>query len=153
MTDLIKRLRTWNQEATTVTPRIIMNEAANEIESLKHDLDSYIRIAATLATELRDALQWQPIDTAPKDKAVLISNGRYVLKAYWNEDPAIWSFSGPEDSSPCWTVFEAEDYYYSWHLNNNPPTHWMPLPEPSLKEFDPLAHYLDTQIQPSGKKI
>lgn len=73
--------------------------------------------------------EWRPIETAPKDgKCVLVSNGRYVEKAWWNTDPRIWD--SEDDNRPCWTVFEPEDYYYAIHLDDDPPTHWMPLPEP-----------------------
>lgn len=72
-------------------------------------------------------IKWRPIESAPKDRnAVLVSDGDYVLRAFWNGDPHIWE----AENVPCWTVHEPDDYFYSWHLNDKPPTHWMPLPEP-----------------------
>ncbi len=73
---------------------IVMQEAIDEIESL------------------RAQLEWQPIETAPKD-------GTPLLIAFRNKEVAIapWSKSGPMEVTPQldlgWTA-----------------THWMPLPEP-----------------------
>lgn len=73
---------------------------------------------------------WHLIETAPKTgKAVLVSNGEYVLRAYWNLDPSIWE----AENDPCWTVHETDDHFYAWHLNKKPPTHWMLLPDPPTK--------------------
>lgn len=74
---------------------------------------------------------WQPIDTAPKDKAILVSGGTYcrnstpypfeselksVLIAYW------------DDREKCWEVPNTETQDYDADVVR--PTHWMPLPAP-----------------------
>lgn len=72
--------------------------------------------------------EWQPIETAPKDRRVIVvdADGRVEI-AYWQENPRVWE---DQPQGPCWTVFEPEDYFYAYHLIAHPPTHWMPLPEP-----------------------
>jgi hypothetical protein len=60
---------------------------------------------------------WQPIATAPKQTVagsqpnVLVSNGRYVLVAWWNLAAEAW-------------------YNTSCHRLSGQPTHWQPLPAP-----------------------
>lgn len=60
--------------------------------------------------------EWQPIETAPKDRSVLlaawVASGPYYVRevGWWEEaDGGFWSF--PSEGVP---------------------THWMPLPEPPL---------------------
>lgn len=72
-------------------------------------------------------MSWQPIETAPRDgKTVLVSDGEYVVVARWNTEPNVWE----RDVDACWTVHEPEDYFYAWHLVDDPPTHWQPIPTP-----------------------
>lgn len=67
--------------------------------------------------------QWQSIETAPKDGVpVLLSNGRYIEIARWEEDAELGRF----ERGPAWQVFDCEDSWYSVAFTN--PTHWMPLP-------------------------
>ena len=60
-------------------------------------------------------MDWQPIETAPKDGSDLLVNecGDVVI-ARWSQPFSVWA--GPRD-----TYGEREVMY---------PTHWMPLPEP-----------------------
>lgn len=58
-------------------------------------------------------MDWQPIETAPKETPVLIWNGEWVLIGeQWGDTP--WSEWGNEADA----------------LNGRQPTHWMPLPDP-----------------------
>lgn len=60
--------------------------------------------------------EWQPIETAPMNVEIIVSNGDYVMPAWkrivkWdNQSVIIWVCSGGE--------------IYNW------PTHWMAYPEP-----------------------
>lgn len=55
-------------------------------------------------------MEWQPIETAPKDGTpVLVATAFWVRDAYWSH-----AFEG----------------WYSNHSAVPPPTHWMPLPPP-----------------------
>jgi len=63
--------------------------------------------------------EWQPIETAPKDKAIWVSGiaprfGRFVCEAKWVEDQ--------------WRIFHPDDDAYT--VPTGGLTHWMPLPEP-----------------------
>lgn len=67
---------------------------------------------------------WRPIDTAPKDEAVLVgSENGPVGEAYcYSEDGSWWwANTGPHDFDACKQVF---------------PTHWQPLPRPPGDEND-----------------
>ena len=54
-------------------------------------------------------LQWQPIETAPKDKVLLLYAASYIEIGWWDED---------------------EENWWARHATEYPsrPTHWMPLP-------------------------
>lgn len=75
-------------------------------------------------------LQWQPIETAPKDGLpVLLSNGKYIEIARWEDNATM----GRLERGPAWQVFDCEDPWYSVALTD--PAHWMPLPpEPETSE-------------------
>ena len=81
-------------ESDDMVETTVLNQAADEIESL------------------RARLEWQPIETAPKD-------GTPLLIAFRNKEVAIapWSKSGPMEVTP--------QFDLGWMA-----THWMPLPEP-----------------------
>lgn len=62
-----------------------------------------------------EAVQWQPIETAPKDgREILASEYGYVEIAFWSGGVSKWI--GPCDSFGDPVVMA--------------PTHWMPLPAP-----------------------
>jgi hypothetical protein len=52
---------------------------------------------------------WEPIETAPKDRTVLVYDEGAVFVSFWFEVRGGWWDNGIVDP---------------------PPTHWMPLPEP-----------------------
>lgn len=81
--------------------------------------------------------KWKPIESAPKDGTrVLVSNGKYVVIAYWNTEPLIWE-DGGNNTQACWTVFEPDDFYYAWHLlGDGGPTSWQPVPLPPPPESE-----------------
>lgn len=62
---------------------------------------------------------WRPIETAPKDKRVLVWSGQELYAARWAKNP----YTNDE----AWIVAE-------WGEDGDQalvrPTHWMPLPEP-----------------------
>jgi hypothetical protein len=71
------------------------------------------------------ANEWQPIESAPQEREVIVSDGAYVCTAYqvfpheWmlmSKGKDIWE-GGDERGGPA-------------DLDDCPPTHWMPLPEP-----------------------
>lgn len=65
-------------------------------------------------------MNWQPIETAPKDGTrILIFNGN-TLSAYW------YKFVSKQGGS--WQLTEAGGYAGDGDLSSEP-THWMPLPE------------------------
>lgn len=90
---LVGRLRDFYNRETVTTAL----EAADRIEELEKQLAS---------------LQWQPIETAPKDEEILIfqPEPQYIGKVHWCVGLPGW-----------------------WHSNEVPytpqPTHWMPLPK------------------------
>jgi len=70
-------------------------------------------------------MEWQPIDTAPKETIVLVYG-------YWDGElnegdkvPDVWRAKFEFD---LWWIDGGE--YYSQYVRN--PTHWMPLPNPPV---------------------
>ena len=73
-------------------------------------------------------MEWQPIETAPSMKSVLIAGGTFNTDDCDYED---MEFNGVKvafkDNQGRWNGGYGEGYNVEyWHL----PTHWMPLPEP-----------------------
>jgi len=70
-------------------------------------------------------MEWQPIETAPKDGTyVLVTDGKEVYRSYYED---IY----PEDNRPQWF----DNSYYSFDPGEIP-THWMPLPKPPTKNLN-----------------
>lgn len=68
---------------------------------------------------------WQPIETAPKDREILVwsemfDGKRFIAK--WNDNRYA---SKPR---PYWS-FSDEQIYGTTAVRNNQPTHWTPLPQ------------------------
>jgi len=58
-------------------------------------------------------MEWQPIETAPKDENILGHEDGAVTVLYWDELQAGWRYPYKGGSRTKWF-----------------PTHWMPLPPP-----------------------
>lgn len=66
--------------------------------------------------ELRKALEWQPIESAPKDRAILTSDNQgRVITGWWQAD--------------CWHTGWVSGGHRS-DVEEIHPTHWRPLPPP-----------------------
>lgn len=65
-------------------------------------------------------MNWQPIETAPKDRELLIWRGRPCI-ARWDDQRY------HKTPRPFWNDYGV--FGVVW-MRDNPPTHWMPLPEP-----------------------
>jgi hypothetical protein len=125
-------------------------ETAEKIAQAAYDRDeaseSFTQLANAIDKALRDereARQWQPIETAPKDEAEIILACfitisivpiTFVANSYWLPrcvgspllgDPNEQCVCCPGDSSYTgkWKGWE--------HYCAYPPTHWLPLPEPT----------------------
>ena len=102
----------------------------------KHSLQRYIAAASDaghadlqIAKDMRQALaaieelearnQWQPIETVPKDKAVLIYAAGYYVAHFNTTNNRWWTQTDGTGTS-------GERILNSWGA----PTHWMPLPQP-----------------------
>ena len=88
-----------------------------ENDAPREAADTIIRLTAE-NEKLRAALQWQPIETAPKDGTEII---------VYRPDAGVF---GAFYSDECWfCTYSGEDF------SLEPPTHWMHLPPPpALKE-------------------
>lgn len=76
-------------------------------------------------------MEWQPIETAPKDGTQIIGYGIIRETAYIRDEEHPVGYWGKEDSGPMvrQTYFKAG----LWQTNgfgSMRPTHWMPLPNP-----------------------
>ena len=69
--------------------------------------------------------EWQPIETAPKDRFILVAPGIYTGLlcgiAIWDDDDY------EKNPRPFWRRLEGPNARYS---RSRQPTHWMSLPEP-----------------------
>ncbi len=72
-------------------------------------------------------MEWQPIETAPKDRRSVLLWGihpeRADVGAY---DPDTYS----KRPKPYWTAIGSERLYGVRYVREHQPTHWAPLPEP-----------------------
>lgn len=93
-------------------------------------------------------MNWQPIETAPTNKSVLVCRGQFVFIAQKMDDKvlATWSYD------PDWLDYDEDDdeFYFpsGWYQvtdcdscdvmftqlsDHEQPTHWKPLPTPHDK--------------------
>lgn len=71
-------------------------------------------------------MQWQPIETAPKDGSYVDlwdANGQRWVDAIWGKPE-----SGPMASVKCWCCFHV--VWEEWAEISNPVTHWMRVEPP-----------------------
>ena len=78
-------------------------------------------IAAAVAAAVP---KWQPIETAPKDGTVLLSDGGTVGEGFWHDGSKCRGHRGGEG----W--FWETDRCELLIASNAHATHWMPLPSP-----------------------
>lgn len=82
-------------------------------------------------------MEWQPIETAPKDgTSVLLCRRDQMQVASFGES----SVFGKKQ----WVYGEIWDDYNT-RAEFDDPTHWMPLPEPPTAPQSPFSRALDTQ--------
>ena len=80
-------------------------------------------------------MEWQPIETAPKDFSSVIDgwNGSRVPDMVWGRPTY-------DDGDICWCSQEYEQNY-GWILERvTGLTHWMPLPEPPQDFSGDIGH-------------
>lgn len=71
-------------------------------------------------------MEWQPIETAPRDGTVFLGIGRYCEHAACHKylrNKIIPVYEGRH-------IIEAESDFGTEYVEANPLTHWMPLPKP-----------------------
>lgn len=99
------------------------------------DIDDALNELQERRRDTEDARRWQPIETAPKDKLILLAGDGVVMPGEWQEG----SQDGPDymgcddgfvdcryDHFTPSRSFGAEKYRDA----GRQPTHWMPLPPP-----------------------
>lgn len=71
-------------------------------------------------------MQWQTIDSAPKDGATILGWSEYM------DEPCTvrWRNNEWESSWDGWEVVEYMSDFGTEYRDPGPVTHWMPLPEP-----------------------
>lgn len=69
-------------------------------------------------------MEWQPIETAPKDEKILLARaGQWVDIGEWEDD------RHAKKPRPYWTA-NREWWAGKMAMREQQPTHWMPLPPP-----------------------
>jgi hypothetical protein len=75
---------------------------------------------------VRESIEWQPVETAPKDERILLWYPKWdglegvVVVGCWHRD----EFGRPPQ--PHWTNDSSLDWEYTYH---HQPTHWRRIPE------------------------
>lgn len=67
---------------------------------------------------------WKPIETAPKDRRIMIWDHGYALFARWSDECEHGEFV----TGPGWQIFATDDGFYS--IGTVSATHWAPEPAP-----------------------
>lgn len=71
-------------------------------------------------------MNWQPIETAPKQGHILLTNGKVVSEGGWLSDMDQGAEYEGQLGMCGWWALE-----WNWKEGEGVvPTHWMPLPEP-----------------------
>ena len=83
--------------------------------------------------------EWQPIDSAPYDQAVVVKVGIGMqFHAILRDDVSIdeygndcdqWQSVNDGEHPPCWSGGSCWEYNEDFYMSLQP-THWMPLPDP-----------------------
>lgn len=72
-------------------------------------------------------MEWQPIDSAPKDGTNIIGHGP-IRESYYFRDKRFW---GKRDTEPrTRQIYMAAGLWQTNGSGHMLATHWMPLPEP-----------------------
>lgn len=99
---------------------------------------SYLTKKEVLAAwNTRVAPQWLPIESAPRDKTVLLTNGDFVATGRWHDGGNRHPFEKWDGTSmgahlPWCNYWASADGVVPF--SKNQPTHWMPLPAPPQHE-------------------
>lgn len=107
-----------------------MNPLIPESTRIKIAYDEITRLRTELVAgrEREARMQWQPIETAPKDGSyLLVSNGHGVWVARFK---SVYQ-SGWKPPSP-WQSMMLNHAHIPSAKRNGSPTHWMPLPTPPI---------------------
>ncbi len=101
--------------------------------------EQQVRELLAAASKLPQGDGWLPIESAPKDKTILLgyrnTHGNWrTLRGEWFSREEIDEFwEDPDGVEPGWfeTSVEADDVPNVWRTE---PTHWMPLPQPPKEQ-------------------
>lgn len=80
-------------------------------------------------------MEWQPIETAPKDGTRIMLWRGYPRFGFWQEMVIAqwfndsWRWPDPRENASTHDVWSEDDLYYGFEDEENF-THWMPLPPP-----------------------
>lgn len=75
-------------------------------------------------------MNWQPIETAPKDGTkVMLWDGDEISAGFWST--SLWVTFGNPNIKGGWVIYEARSDTQEIRA-----THWMPLPQPPTPESE-----------------
>lgn len=96
--------------------------ASDGDDYLEHraEFEGYAR--AAIEAMMDPMIQWQPIETAPRDGKTTILMGK------WHDGEHYWIASGCIEGDQYWCDFTDDDFPPFSHQN---PTHWAPIPKQS----------------------
>jgi hypothetical protein len=103
-----------------------------ELKSLLNYRDEVIDRKNDTIEELEAKQEWQPIETAPKDGTWILlycSQQKVAISGMWHVEPDLFT---PDVHEPGWSDWVSDNDYIMWDSGYSP-THWMPLPEPPMR--------------------
>lgn len=111
-----------SQEGNTMSSK----ELAERLDIIVRELDEGLPQDETAKAALRAAasalrgMEWQTIDSAPKDgRALLLVSGGWITVGSWHRQAGCWVTSGP---------------IYQRYPADEQPDHWLPLPSPPTQD-------------------
>jgi len=80
-------------------------------------------------------MNWEPIETAPRDRPILLWWPRYTYEADDDCGPVMAMGQWKNNPRTGKSYFADTDELDDYGMSNNPPSHWMPLPDPPNTEL------------------
>jgi hypothetical protein len=110
---------------------------SDEYSGDKNDLRYFARAIEAAVNAKWEALQWQPIETAPMDgAAIILCRDDRVTCGHWESERLLTDAEYHSSTGEYLGQFETGEVVEAWWYSEDggfsteaPPTHWMPLPQ------------------------
>jgi hypothetical protein len=117
----------WRATMTEITLEQAV-EIAQSVSTYYNNPEKLHAFAKAIQAQTRREVGWQPIETAPKDNSILLTDGWSVGEGFWHDGSECYGHRGKEG----W--FWESDRGNLLIASNAHATHWMPLPPPPQEQ-------------------